>query len=218
MPGQALVDARHRIRQHAIADTVAARLSALLVTMPNLEQEQLDRYVADAFPLVAGGQRLAADTGAGYAAVLATPVRGPRPRPKRPVDVDRALQRSGVLVEPDSRSLVAPPLRARRLVAEGNHLEVALRAAASYAGDLSSNDLQAAMRVGVGEGAAAVGLETQGWRKSLSPDACPWCQDIADNVYDDPESIPFHDGDRCGAEPDLGEPAVYVFDDSDIPF
>ena len=74
------------------------------------------------------------------------------------------------------------------------------------------------MRVGVSEGAAADGLRVQGWRKSTGGDACPWCEALADNVYGDADSVPFHEGDRCGVEPDLEDEASYVIDDSDIPF
>jgi hypothetical protein len=212
---RALVDARHLARQSAIRVVTGDRLAFMLRALPDLEQESVDRYVAGAYPTVLGGQRVAADTAAAYTTVLA----GSRRRVgARPVNVDAALARSGVLVAADSRSLVAPVLRARHLAAEGATTREALAGATGYARQLSGGDLQAAMRVGSSEGADAADLQVTGWRKALSPEACDWCADIADNVYDSPEDIPFHDGDRCGAEPDLGEREPARFDDSDIPF
>jgi hypothetical protein len=181
--------------------------------MPDLSEEQLAAYVEHAFSTVAGGQHVAADAAAAYARVLAA-----GRRPKRPLDVAGALEKSGKRITPESRSLVAPVLRARHLVAEGEQPASAILTAANYAGQLSAADLQAAMRVGVDEGAKASGLATQGWAKGLGGDACAWCESIADNVYGDPDSVPFHDGDRCGVEPVLDEAAPTTFDDSDIPF
>ena len=215
MATRAVVDERHRARQRLIQRVTSDRLGFLLRAMQDLSEEALDRYVAGAHPTVAGGQRVAADTAAAYTGVLA----GSRRRPgARPVDVDGALERSGVLVTRETRSLVAPMLRARKLVGEGAEHAIAISTAAGYAGQLSDADLQAAMRVGVNEGAAAADLSVGGWRKAPGGDACDWCQQIADNSYDDPEAIPFHAGDRCGVEPDLDEAEPARFDDSDIPF
>lgn len=196
---RSLLDERHRDRQQKIATIVGSRLGAVLRTLRDLDEAELARYAEAAYPTVLGGQKLAADAAAGYAVALA----GPSRRQGRSVDVARALARSGVLITPDTRSLVAPVLRARKLVAEGEKHRDALATAAGYAAQLSSTDLQAAMRVGVGEGASASGLAVTGWRKGLSGDACEWCQDVADEVYDDPEMIPFHASDRCTAEPVL---------------
>jgi hypothetical protein len=210
---RAILDERHRRRQAIVADVVASRLGSLIATMHDLSQEALVAYVEQAYPVVAGGQTVAADTAAAYSRALAA-----GRRPKRPVDVAGALAKSGKLVTPDSRSLVAPILRARHLAAEGEQAASVVVTAANYAAQLSAADLQAAMRVGVDEGATASGLETQGWSKGLGPEPCEWCISIADNVYGDPDSIPYHDGDRCGVEPVLDDQAPARFDDSDIPF
>jgi hypothetical protein len=222
VPPRSLLDAQHLARQQAIQRGVAMNLRILLATMADLSQPALDDYVNGAYPVVAGGQHASADTAAGYIGVIAVAraqLRGRRYRPRRPVDVAAALTKSGVLVQPDSRSLVAPVLRARSLEAEGQAMPVAIDHAASYAAALSSNDVQAAQRVGLGEGAHASGLEVHGWRKSVAADACDWCGAIADAVYDDPEKIPFHEWDKCGVEPALDDADDdYTFDDSDIPF
>jgi hypothetical protein len=222
VPPRSLLDAQHLARQTAIQDGVKRTLGILLGAMPDLGEPALADYVDGAYPVVAGGQHAAGDTAAGYIRVIAAArarARGRRLVPRRPTDVEAALLKAGVLVEPDSRSLVAPVLRARALVDEGELVPAAMQAAASYAGALSSNDLQAAQRVGLDEGAKSSGLEVHGWVKSLGPGACSWCSTIADNVYDDADSIPWHDGDRCGVEPSLDDAGEdYSFDDSDIPF
>lgn len=222
MPPRSVLDAQHLARQNRIRAGVATALDVLLAAMPDLGEESLAGYVDAAYPVVAGGQLEAGDTAAGYINVIAAArarARGRTLRPKRPVDVAGALEKTGTLVTADSRSLVAPVLRARSVVEEGAEVRVALEAASSYAGSLSSNDLQAAQRVGLQEGASSSGLAVHGWRKGLGPEPCSWCQGIADRVYGRPESIPFHDNDRCGVEPDLDDDGEdYVYDDSDIPF
>jgi len=222
VPPRSLLDAQHLARQQAIQAGVARGLRVLLVAMPDLSQPALDAYVDGAFPVVAGGQRAAGDTGAAYMRVIAAArarARGRRLRPVRPGDVEAALLKAGVLVQPDSRSLVAPVLRARALEAEGQAMPFAIDQASSYAAALSSNDVQAAQRVGLSEGASSAGLTVHGWRKSVAGDACSWCNAIADAVYDDPEAIPFHEWDKCGVEPALDDADDdYVYDDSDIPF
>jgi len=213
---RALVDERHRLRQQAIQRTTATRLELALRGMTDLSEEELHAYVEVAHPTVAGGQMVAADTAASYTGVLAGPRTTGR---RRPADVAKALLRAGVLIQPDSRALVAPVLRARRLVAEGQETAPALQAAASYAGSLASNDIQAAMRVGLEEGAAAAELDVNGWTKDLSSSSCDWCQQIAQGSYGTPDAVPYHDNERCGVTPDLDDgPDRYVYDDSDIPF
>lgn len=222
MPPRSLLDEQHRVRQRAIQAGVGASLGALLGAMETLDEQELADYVDGAYPIVAGGQQETAETAVGYIGVIAVArarARGRRYTPHRPPDPAAALTRTGVAVTPDSRSLVAPVLRARALVDDGQALSAAIEAASSYAAGLSSNDLQAAQRVGLTEGADASGLKVHGWRKGLGPAACSWCQAIADKVYALADSIPFHDNDRCGVEPELDDSEEeYVFDDSDIPF
>ena len=81
--------------------------------------------------------------------------------------------------------------------------ELAAReAAASYAGALSSGDLQAGMRGGLGEAVRVAGKEPSGWRKSLSGDPCDWCRLVgAERVYYAADRVPFHDRDSCGVAP-----------------
>lgn len=214
MPSREAVDRRHRERQAALVDGVAGRLDRLVRSSPDLEQPTIDRYVRAAYPAVAAGQYAAAGLGAGYLAVLVP--RTPRTA-RRPVDVDGALARSGVLVTPESRSLVAPMLRARALTADGLELGAALETAGNYAGTLSSYDLQAAQRVGLDAGAAAVDAKVEGWQKDPGPGACSWCVALAAEVYADPDAVPFHDFDKCGVVPAI-DLADVEFSDDDIPF
>jgi hypothetical protein len=202
------LDTRHRVQQERLAHGVARRLGGMLRGLPDLAQPSVVAYHDGALVLVLGGQHTSANLAAGYTAARSR-------RRLLDVDVVNALARSGVLVTTDSRSLVAPVLRARHLVAEGAELAAALENAAGYAAALSSNDLQAAQRVGLAEGA---GDGVVGWRKLVGPDACQWCNLTADTVYADPDSIPFHDNDRCSVEPVLENEPEPVFTDEDIPF
>jgi hypothetical protein len=190
------LDQRHRRRQAELAQRVAARLGLYVGNLETLDETELAAYGAAAYPVVAGGQARAASLAAGYGVALA------RRRPEA-IDVSGALEASGVLVAPDSRSLVAPVLRARLLVSEGQSKAAALAAAASYAHALSSNDLQAAQRVGLDEGVSAVGARVAGYQKELSPDACEWCQLTAERTYSSADSVPFHDRDACSVAPVL---------------
>jgi hypothetical protein len=214
---RAELDRRYRERQVALAGRVADRLGGMLGRMNTLGELELHAYVAGAYPTVAGGQQVAATGAAGYMAALV-----PRREAARaaPVDVAGALARSGVLVTPESRSLVAPVLRARSLVADGAELAVAIDAATSYAGALSSLDLQAAQRVGLEESARASEAEVEGWTKDAGPSACTWCHEIAENEYADPDAVPYHENDRCSVVPVLEGRRDYgpnVITD-DIPF
>jgi hypothetical protein len=210
------IDRVYRERQVALAELVARRLGVTLGSLASLDELELARYVATAHPVVAGGQYAAANGGAGYVTALVS--RTDRAR-RNVVDVAGALTRSGVLVTPESRSIVAPVLRARRLVGEGEAYPVALEAAQAYASSLSSLDLQAAQRVGVGEGARASEAAVEGWEKDVGPDACSWCAIVAGTVYDDPEAVPFHDNDKCSVIPALeAGTSEYVYTEDDIPF
>ena len=72
-------------------------------------------------------------------------------------------------------------------------------------------------KISTGSCARASGLAVQGWRKSLSPTACEWCQEVAGDTYFDPDSVPFHPGDVCGVEPALDDEQASV-DDSAMSF
>jgi hypothetical protein len=213
---RAALNDRYRVRQVGIADSVAGLLDRMLVSLDELDEVALERYVTRAYPTVAGGQLAAADNAAGYVSALVR--RSARAR-AAPLDVGVALIRSGVAVTPESRSLVAPILRARSLVAGGQALPVALNAAASYAGALSSLDLQAAQRVGLAEGARAAEVEIGGWLKETGPTACEWCIMVSGETYGAAESVPFHENDKCAVVPELEAGATAdVFGDEDIPF
>lgn len=185
----------------------------MLGGLGDLTQADLEQYVNAAYPTVAGGQKVAADHGAGYITAL---VRERLRARASTVDVAGALRKSGVIVTPESRSLVAPVLRARALVAEGESLPSALKAASSYAGALSSLDLQAAQRVGLNEGARAAEVAVEGWVKETGPTACEWCIAVSGQTYGDAEAVPFHENDQCVVVPELG--SADVGGDEDIPF
>jgi hypothetical protein len=110
---------------------------------------------------------------------------------------------TGVAVTSESRSLVAPPLRARHLVAEGATLLEAKAEAAEYSVQLGSLDLQAAQRVGLEEGVAAGGARIVGYRKELAAGACEWCRSTSATVCDSADAVPFHRNDACSVAPVL---------------
>jgi hypothetical protein len=193
----AALDERHRARQHQLAGRLELGLARLVGRLETLSEEELRAYHDGAYPLVAGGQRSAAVLAAGYGLA-----RTRRPgRPTAPMDVDGALKSTGVLVTTESRSLVAPVLRARHLVADGTELVAAKQQAASYAGQLGTLDLQAAQRVGLEQGAGAGGERVIGYRKEPSGEACDWCQQTAGEVYGSPDAVPFHANDACAVAP-----------------
>lgn len=196
------LDEQHRARQHALRVSVGDRLGAMLSRLA-LEgdhvQAELEAYAAGAYLTVAGGQRASASTSAGYAELRARARR--RTRRARALNVEGALERSGVLVTPASSSLVAPVLRAMSLSSSGSTLVDAVTAAASYAYALSSNDLQAASSVGLDEGASASGSRLVGFTRELAPGCCEWCASLDGEVFDTAGEVPFHDRDACSVAP-----------------
>lgn len=193
---------RNRSGQRQLANDVAATLSQTLARLPDLSDESLDHYVKRAYPVLVGGQRASANLAAAYSVALARLER-PRAPTSSEVDLVAAMRSADVLVTPESRSLPAPVLRARALVADGQTRAQGLTAASSYAGALASNDLQAAQRVGLQEGAATMSLGVVGYRKDLDADACEWCAEVANEVYGNADAVPFHDRDRCAVSPVL---------------
>jgi hypothetical protein len=201
----AALDERHRIRQQRLAGRLATRLEMLVATWETLAQEEVEAYHDGAYPLVAGGQREAARLAAAYGRTLGEQALGVPSLPG-PTDIVGALLNSGVGVTPESRSLVAPPLRARSLVAEGATLAEAKLEAAEYAGQLGSLDLQAAQRVGLEQGVHAGGKRVVGYRKVLAGGACSWCREVGgERVYHSADSVPFHRNDACSVAPVLAE-------------
>jgi hypothetical protein len=193
------LDDRHRAQQAALAAQLARTLGLRIATWETLDEDELLAYHASAYPLVAGGQRQAARLAAGYGLTLAR-----RPGVTAgPLDVSGALRRSGVEVTRESRSLVAPMLRARKLVGEGATLLDAKADASEYAGQLGSLDLQAGQRVGLEQGVGAGGARIEGYRKSLSGTACSWCRETAQTIYRQADAVPFHRNDSCSVEPVL---------------
>jgi hypothetical protein len=189
------LDERHRERQKQLDDRVGATLTGLLLGLDRLDDDaDLGAYAAAAYPVVAGGQDASALLATSY---LALKLRTPAAR----VDSRAALAKTGVRVTPESRSLVAPVLRARKLVADGETEPVARESASAYARELASNDLQAAQRVGLDAGAKASGKRVR-WRKDLSPSSCEWCRLVgADRTYSASDRVPYHPHDECGIVP-----------------
>ena len=189
------LDRRHRFAQQALGERVGQALAKVIVELPDPEaQEAIERYLSRAVPLVAGGQRRAAALALAYVRKLSPPAPG-----KLVPTVDRAV--AGHLVTAESPVATSPILRLWGRLNEGDSLETAQAAAASYAEALATGDLQVAQRLGLEEGARAGAREVQGWSKELSGEACDWCQEIAGQVYRSADAVPFHDRDRCAVAP-----------------
>ena len=194
------LDRSHRARQLVLRQQTGNQLGRLLASLPSFDQAGVEAYHEPALVAVTAGQRAAATTAAGYAGL-----RVPRPRPRRPVDVDAALARSGLLVTPDSPSVVAPAVHGMALVSQGLTFAAALQAAQSMAYALSSMDMQSALGVGLEEGTSAAGGRITGYRKELSPDACAMCQESDGVIYESADDVPFHERDTCSVAPVYGE-------------
>jgi hypothetical protein len=191
----AALDQRHRQAQIRLAGTVSARLAAILTTIPEIQSQQaMETYSGEAARLVAGGQHRSAQLALAYVIKLSPPAPG-----KLPPTVDRALQ--GKLVDTYSPVATSPMLKVWGLMAEGEEEALARAAGASHADGLASGDLQVAQRSGLEEGARAGARPIKGWAKQLSGSACEWCREVAGQVFSDPDSVPFHQRDRCSVGP-----------------
>lgn len=190
-------DREHRRAQARLADATGERLAALIAALPDPEAENaIELFAPQAARVVSGGQERAARFAIAYVSKLSPPTRA-----RTPASVTRALE--GVVVDQSSPVARSPILRLKALLADGEDELEARRASASYANGLASGDLQAAERGGLTEGARAGARRVVGWRKSLAPNACSWCQTIASGGgrYRAPETVPFHQRDECGVAP-----------------
>jgi hypothetical protein len=186
-----------------LAAETSRRLKALIEALPEPEaQAAMDAYAPAAARVVAGGQHRSATLGMAYVGKIA-----PRAPAKTAPTVERAL--AGLLVDESSPVARSPVLRLWKRLGEGVDPAEAKREAAAYAEELGSNDLQAAERGGLQEGARASGRKVKGWRKVLSTSPCEWCRSIAGTAgssgqsgrYKQAETVPFHERDRCGVAP-----------------
>jgi hypothetical protein len=170
---------------------------AMLARLPDPSTEQaFTLYAQAATRLVGGAQRRSAT----YAIAYLTQLSPPAPAAEPPT-VARAL--AGVVVTPESPVARSPVLRLLARLKEGDAEPLARHAAGSYAGELGTGDLHAAMRGGLDEAARAGGRAIRGWRKELSPEPCPWCVTIASGGgrYHRADTVPFHPRDHCGVAP-----------------
>jgi hypothetical protein len=196
-------DDAHRLAQQRLATLVAERLGLVIAGLPDpASQQGMDTYHRAALPLVAGGQRHAAQLAFAYLARLVA-----RDPSRQPPSLVRALE--PVAVTTDSAVTRSPMLRLWYQLGQGAELAEAQQVAASYAHELSSNDLHAATRSGLDEAARSTDQRIGGWRKVLSGDACEWCQKVgAERVYHSADSVPFHARDHCSVAPVLESETV----------
>lgn len=160
----------------------------------------MDAYNRVASQLVAGAQRESARTAMGYLAYLL-----PHDQPAV-VSVERAVK--GIEVTPKSAVARSPILRLWWLLEQGHTLEAARIEAGNYAAELGTDDLHAAMRGGLDEGARSRGEQIDGWRLENSPGACDWCVQVAPGPFKSADRVPFHAHCRCSPAPILTEAAA----------
>lgn len=154
-------------------------------------QSSMNAYNAASAALVGGAQRRSAQLAIAYVVVGRPVVQTP--------SLKRAL--ASVLVSRESPVTRSPMLRLWRELDAGIVPSLAIATAAQYASALASTDLQVAERGGLAEGAEATGERIVGWRKELSGDPCPWCEEVADEVFRSADAVPFHANDQCAVAP-----------------
>lgn len=170
---------------------------ALLVHLPDpSSDEAFALYEHAAVRLVGGAQRRSATFAIAYLVQLAPPAPA-----AEPPSVARALE--GVAVGAASPVARSPVLRLLARLKDGDAEPLARQAAGSYAGELGTGDLHAAMRGGLDEAARAGERKIRGWRKELSAEPCPWCVTIASGGgrYHRADTVPFHPRDHCSVAP-----------------
>lgn len=169
----------------------------VLIRLPDPSTEQaFALYERQATRLVGGAQRRSATFAIAYLTQLSPPAPS-----AEPATVARALEHVAVTsASPVARS---PVLRLLARLKDGDEETLARRAAGSYAGELGTGDVHAAMRGGLDEAARAGARKIRGWRKDLSPEPCPWCVTIASGGgrYHRADTVPFHPRDHCSVAP-----------------
>lgn len=104
-------------------------------------------------------------------------------------------------------SAQAMPRRYGRLLNEGATRAAALDTAGRYGSELAAGDLQWAQRAAGEEFTAQAHRHARtekslrGWHKIPSGAPCGWCITVADQLYSSADSIPMHNGCRCGVAP-----------------
>jgi hypothetical protein len=194
-------DRRHRLAQERLAAALEQALMLVLMRLPDPSTEQaFALYARQAMRLVGGAQRRSATFAIAYLTQLSPPARG-----AEPATVARALE--GVAVGAESPVTRSPVLRLLARLNEGDEEPLARRAAGSYAGELGTGDVHAAMRGGLDEAARAGQRKIRGWRKDLSAEPCAWCITIAagGGRYHRADTVPFHPRDHCGVAPVFDE-------------
>jgi len=200
-PAQDYRDRRHRAAQERLSTALEAALLAMLMRLPEPSTDAaFALYAAQASRLVGGAQRRSASYAMAYVADLS-----PIGDTAQPPTLARALE--GVAVTPESPVARSPVLRLLARLGEGDEETLARRAAGSYAGELGTGDLHAALRGGLDEAARAGDRRVRGWRKVLSPEPCPWCVTIASGGgrYHRADTVPFHARDHCSVAPVFDE-------------
>lgn len=149
--------------------------------------------------LVSGGQRAAARLAAAYIGVYAAP--------EEDLDLDDDLDDE--LLRPGDDKSMSGLMRLWSLVGQGMPVGQAREEAGAVASQLAEGDLHAAERTGLDAGARAAHERDLRWALNTNPEACDWCEMIAEGGfrYHEAETVPFHQNCRCSPIPqfEVGE-------------
>jgi len=184
------LDRLHRQAQARLQRSTGRHVASVLgaITLDSRAPVVRDTYARATAGIIAGGQRAAGQLALAYMAVHAPPVTRP--------DLTRALQ--GTLITPESPGAIVGLLRLWSLVDQEVDPVTARVEAGSFAANLAEGDLQAAKRAGLDE-AERAGDVSGRWYLEPGPNACDWCQQIADTGarYLDADTVPFHNSCDC---------------------
>lgn len=179
-----LLDELHQRAQQQLREATGNAVAGVVnsITLEDRSPQVIAGYRTATSRLTAGGQRAAAQLALAYLAAYAPPV--------EEADVGEALD--GVGVSASSASSVAGLLRLWRMVDDGDDEADAREAAGNYAAGVAADELHAAERAGLDEGARAGDMEGLRWRLEPNAGACEWCLFIASTGarYLEAESVP----------------------------
>lgn len=159
-----------------LGDMVADAIREVFDGFTALDRAQLAEFIAEVRPLAGAGAAEAADLTSAYLAELSG---------STPAAVDFALTES---------ALDAPFLRHWHDLKQGMPWEDA-RASGGSQAEMMGEDIT---RQGAADRMANPGIKVRGYRRTLHPGACDWCQVVATQLYKTVETGSFgHHACRC---------------------
>lgn len=187
---------RYQERYGRLKGAAVAQVLAAWDKWGGLSDDDAERFVAAAVPVVNGAQVATAALVAGYVGLLAG-----SPPPKVPTKDITGLR--GV---PVTEVYQRPVIAARSAIAQGKTFPEAMAAGRTRAEVLADADVMLAQREAMARTAKAHPRIT-GYRRVLSGGSCDLCASVSDDVYSTDDLMPIHDRCGCGVAP--------VFSDED---